>query len=257
MAKLAEPFKTAYQKVKGLQKHKRYIGAFIFGSVVRGEHGKDSDMDVIVAVDMDNDCTEINHPIIKGLKLDLSFRSLKQIKEMDDEVVKKGKRIPMIAESIIVFDKTSLPLRGKTGKLTKLKNKFLKYKREKAKKSEHQFMQFMLYHADSKAKRNLKDDPATAMLALGININEILEFHYKLNGKWWVSNKRILRDLRDWDPPLALLLEKFATATSVLKKYSFWEKILDHVAIPMGGRKEIGNINCNCKVCKVDLNLLQ
>lgn len=47
--------------------------------MVRGEQDKNSDFDVIVAVDKDNDCKEINHPIIKGLKLDISFRSLKQI----------------------------------------------------------------------------------------------------------------------------------------------------------------------------------
>jgi hypothetical protein len=148
-----------------------YIGAFIFGSVVRGEHDKDSDFDVIVAVDKYNDCKEINHPIIKGLKLDISFRSLKQIKEMDDAVVKKGERLPMLAESIIVFDKT--------GKLTKLKNKFKNVKPKKASQKDFQQIHFMLYHSDNKARRNLEGDKATALLALSTNINDILSITTK------------------------------------------------------------------------------
>ncbi|KKQ36435.1 MAG: hypothetical protein US53_C0052G0013 [Candidatus Woesebacteria bacterium GW2011_GWA1_37_7] len=122
--KLEDPFLTAYNNVKQLKKHDRYLGAFIFGSVVRGEQDKDSDFDVIVAIEEDNDCKEINHPIIKGLKLDVSFRSLKQIEDMDEAVAKKGEGMPMLAESIIVFDKT--------GVLKKLREKFAKVKPKKA-----------------------------------------------------------------------------------------------------------------------------
>ena len=245
---LQEPFQSAYKKVKKLQKHDRYLGAYIFGSVVRGEQDKNSDFDVIVAVDEDNDCKEINHPIIKGLKLDISFRSLKQIKEMDDAVVKKGERLPMLAESIIVFDKT--------GKLTKLKNKFKKVKPKKASQEDFQQIHFMLYHSDNKAKRNLEDDKATALLALSININDILKYHYHINGKWWLSNKRLLPDLRKWDPKMAELIEQFVSTSKVDKKYKLWSQILDYVAKPIGGRKEISEIDCNCEVCKKDLALL-
>ena len=245
---LAEPFLSAYKKVERLQKYDRYLGAFIFGSVVRGEQDKNSDFDVIVAVDKDNDCKEINHPIIKGLKLDISFRSLKQIEEMDDAVTQKGERIPMLAESIIVFDKT--------GKLTKLKNKFKKAKPKKATNEDFQQIHFMLYHSDNKAKRNLESDKPTALLALSININDILKYHYQINGHWWLSNKRLLPDLRKWDSQMARLIEKFVSTSVVDKKYKLWSKILDHVAKPIGGRKEISEINCNCKTCKKDLEFL-
>ncbi|HEX6976850.1 MAG TPA: nucleotidyltransferase domain-containing protein [Patescibacteria group bacterium] len=244
-AKISEPFLTAYNKVKNLQKCDRYLGAFIFGSVVRGEQDKNSDLDVIVLVNQDNDCKEINHPIINGIKLDITFRSLKQIKEDNENTAKKGERIPIISESIIVFDKK--------GDLNKLKNAFKKAKPKKVMKKDFQFIHFMLYHSDNKAKRNLEDDKPSALLAMSINLNDILKFHYQINGKWWVSNKRLLPDLGDWDPKLAKLVEKFVSTSVVSKKYILWSKILDHVAKPIGGRKEISEINCSCKVCKKDL----
>lgn len=244
-----EPFESAVKKIKELQKEDRYQAAYIFGSLVRGEQTKDSDLDVMVVVDKENDCNEINHPIINGIKLDISFRSIEQIKKMNEDVVKKGERLPMIAESIILFDKI--------GELTNLRKKYKNIKRKKATKKDFQQIHFMLYHADNKAKRNLKDDKYTALLALSINLNDILKFHYYINGKWWYSNKRLLSDLRIWDPTMAKLVEKFVITNDVGKKYKVWSKILDHVAKPIGGRKEISEINCNCRACREDLeNLL-
>lgn len=246
-SKLREPFLSAYKKIEELQKYNRYQAAFIFGSVVRGEQDKNSDLDVMVIVDEDNNCKEINHPIINGIKLDITFRSLAQIKEINDDVVKKGERLPMLAESIIVFDKK--------GELKKLKQTYSNM-RAKATPEDFQQIHFMLYHSDNKAKRNLESDKATALLALSININNILKYHYHINGKWWLSNKRILADLRQWDPKMARLVERFVETSNVEKKYQIWSKILDYVAKPIGGRKEISEINCNCKTCKKDLSLL-
>lgn len=246
--RLSEPFLSAYKKLEELQKHKRYLAAYIFGSVARGEQNKDSDFDVIVVTDKDNDCKEINHPIISGLKLDITFRSFKQIEKDNMEVAEKGRRIPMIAESIIVFDKT--------GETTKLRKKLKNIKRKRATKKDFQFMQFLIYHADNKAKRNLTQDKYSSLLSMNINVNEILDIHYHINGKWWLSNKRLLPDLRKWDPKFAKLLEKFVSTTDVKTKYKYFSKIIDHVAEPMGGRKEIYEMNCNCKVCKEDLKLL-
>lgn len=244
----SEPFHSAIQKVKDLQKDNRYQSAYLFGSVVRGEQDKNSDLDVMVIVDRENDCKEINHPIINGVKFDITFRSIEQIKKINEDVEEKGERLPMIAESIIIFDKT--------GELTKLKKRY-KTKRKKATPKDFQQIHFMLYHADNKAKRNLKDDKYTALLALSINLNDILKFHYHINGKWWLSNKRLLNDLRTWDQKMARLVERFVTTNDVDKKYKVWTQILDYVAKPIGGRKEIADINCNCKVCKRDLkNLL-
>lgn len=246
--KINEPFLTAYKKIKNMKKYNRYLGAYIFGSVARGEQNKDSDLDVIVLTNKGNNCKEINHPVINGVKLDISFRSLKQIQKDNEDMLTKGDRIPMIAESIIVFDKT--------GGLAKLRKKFKNLKRKKATKKDFQMIHFMLHHSDDKAKRNLRSDKATALLAMSINLNDILKFHYHIHGKWWVSNKRMLTDLRKWDKEIASLVEKFVSTSSVNQKYKLWTKVLNHVAEPIGGRKQIDEINCKCKTCQKDLIVL-
>jgi len=55
---------------------------------------------------------------------------------------------------------------------------------------------------------------------------------------------------------MAELIEQFVSTSKVDKKYELWSQILDYVVKPIGGRKEISDINCNCEVCKKDLALL-
>lgn len=78
---MPERFRIAYEAVKKLERYDRYRAAYIFGSIARGQATQHSDLDVHVVVDEDNACTNVNHPIIAGVKLDLSFRSMQQVRE--------------------------------------------------------------------------------------------------------------------------------------------------------------------------------
>src|SRR5690348_13164800 len=91
-------FQPAYQCVQRLAQDERYLAAYIFGSVARGEGTEHSDLDVHVIVDEDNPCTNINHPIINGVKLDLSFRSLEQLKAHTKHQIELRERIPWVGE---------------------------------------------------------------------------------------------------------------------------------------------------------------
>jgi predicted nucleotidyltransferase len=104
--KLPLGYKKAINKIKALKENDRYLGAYVFGSVARGEITQESDLDVKVVVGEDNLCKNINHPFIDGIKLDISFLSLEQLKESTEQEIKKGDRIPMVAEPLVVFDKT-------------------------------------------------------------------------------------------------------------------------------------------------------
>src|SRR5690349_6049421 len=97
-------FREAYRAIQQLERYERYTGALIFGSVARGSHTADSDLDVKVIVSDDNPCNNINHPIINAIKLDITFHSLRQIEEPLDQELEKAERAPMIAGSHIVFD---------------------------------------------------------------------------------------------------------------------------------------------------------
>jgi predicted nucleotidyltransferase len=99
-------FAAAYSAVAALADAERYRGAFIFGSVARGTATAQSDCDVRVLIDQDSRCANINHPVIAGVKLDLTFISLAQLQRDTAQEIARATRLPMIAESIIVFDKT-------------------------------------------------------------------------------------------------------------------------------------------------------
>lgn len=243
-----ERFRAAVQAIEGLQAYERYLGAFIFGSLARLEATDKSDCDVQVIVDEDNACTNINHPVIEGVKLDLTFLSLAQLKARTQQEMERHERLPMIAESVIVFDKTDqlLPLQEQAKQAQPIKTR----------DEELQFLQFMFFHGNDKVERNLEADPITALLVMHVGLNDFLHYHYQINQRWWVSSKRLLADLRSWDLPLALLLEQFVTTSDVQRKFACWSAIIDHILEPVGGRQPIAENNCDCAVCQRDLSTL-
>jgi hypothetical protein len=151
----------------------------------------------------------------------------------------------MLAESLIVFDKT--------GKLTELCELAKTVQPRKVTPDEFQFLHFMFYHGNNKAGRNLQSDPLTALLVMHVGLNDFLQFHYRIAGRWWVSSKRLLADLRSWDPALAQLVERFVTSCDVQAKFRVWSGIIDHILEPLSGRQPIAENNCDCSVCQVDL----
>lgn len=241
-------FLAAFQAIERLEAHDRYLGAFIFGSLVREEATEQSDCDVQVIVNEDNPCTNINHPIIGGVKLDLTFLSLEQLKARTQQEMEKRERIPLIAEAVIVFDKTN--------QLSDLQAQAKQAQPMKTRPEELQFLQFMFFHGNDKVQRNLETDPLTALLVMHVSLNEFLHYHYQIHQKWWVSSKRLLADLRQWDPPLAQLLERFVTTCEVQTKFAYWSAIIDHILEPVGGRQPIAENKCECTGCKHDLSLL-
>ena len=242
---IPDRFAAAYQRVANLEHHDRYLAAYIFGSFARGETTAHSDLDVHVIVAEDNPCANINHPIINGVKLDLSFCSLKQLKERTSLEIEQHVRLPMIAEALIVFDKT--------GELATLQTQASQVKPLAVHVEEQQFLQFMFFHGNDKVQRNLEDDPITALLVMHVGLNEFLHYHYRLRQRWWVSSKRLLADLRQWDRPLAQLLEQFVATSDVYTKFAHWSAIIDHIMEPLGGRQPIAENNCACAVCRRDL----
>ena len=240
-------FLAAYSAIQHLAQQDRYRAAFIFGSLARGEATAQSDFDVKVIVNEDNACNNVNHPIIGGVKLDISYHSLAQTKKQTEDEIEKRERIPIIAESLIVFDKT--------GELAMLQKQAQLVTPTPVPPEEHQFMQFLFYQGNDKAERNLETDPMTALLVMHVGMNEWLHWHYRLQQHWWVSSKRMLRDLRTWDVPLAGLLDQFVVTSDVHEKFGYWSAIIDHILEPFGGRQPIAENNCHCAVCEQDLGM--
>ncbi len=246
---LSPRFTKGYEAIGALSADSRYQAAFIFGSVAEGTSTAKSDLDVMVVVDEDNPCQNINHPTIDDYKLDITFRSFKQVEVFIQNDTTKGVREPYLMRGVIVFDKT--------GELTDLQQKVWHIKAQPYTERDYQHLQFMLYHANNKVERSLGDDPVASLYSMHANIGELLKIHYKLNGKWWVSSKNILNNLEMWDKDLALLVKNFVTAAEVKEKYWYWSAIMDHITSTMGGRQPIAENNCDCGVCVADLAALE
>jgi len=89
---IPERFAGAYNAIARLAYIDRYLGAFIFGSVARGTATAQSDLDARVLIDHENPCSNINHPVIGGVKLDLTFVSLALFPDLYREEVGRGTR---------------------------------------------------------------------------------------------------------------------------------------------------------------------
>jgi hypothetical protein len=240
---------SVIEAIKALEAQERYIGAFVFGSVARGEETAQSDVDVQVIVDEDNPCPSINHPFIAGRKLDISFLSFAQLEQRTKEEIARRERVPMVAESLIVFDKT--------GDLTRLRAEVQQVQPHPFNPSRAQWIQFLVHHANNKAERHLRTDPLAALLVMHASLNDLLVFHYEIAGRWHLSDKRQLGDLRTWDPPLARLVEQLVSTADAHTKFTHWSRIVDHVLAPLGGRQPIEENNCRCEVCRADLAALE
>lgn len=241
-------FRPAVLRVQQLQAADRYQAAYVFGSVARGDATPASDLDVHVLIDGENPCANISHPVIDGVRLDLSFFSFEQLATRTEREIAKGDRIPMVAESAIVFDKT--------GALFRLRASAQRARPKPSTTAEYQGIQFGIFHANDKAERLLGTDPAGALLVMHSSLNDVLKTHYRIHGRWQVSDKRLLADLRGWDPVMASLVEHLVGAADVAAKFARWTDVLDHVMAPIGGRQTIADVTCACEACRQDLAML-
>lgn len=240
-------FQPAVLRIQQLQAAERYQAAYIFGSVARGDPTA-GDLDVHVVVDDEKTCASVNHPIINGVKLDLSILSFGQLAARTEREIEKGERVPMVAESMIVFDKT--------GELTRLRASAQRARPGRCTPAEYRAIQFRVFHANDKAERLLTTDPPGALLVMHISLNDLVHAHYQIQGRWRISDKRLLADLRGWDPALATLVERFVCTADVRAKFAMWAQLIDYVLIPLGGRQTIVDMNCACLACHDDLAML-
>ena len=248
-ADVPERFAPAVRAVEGLAVAHRYVGALIFGSVALGTASGASDLDVRVLVGDDNPCSAINHPRVGGVKVDITFCSLEQLERQLDDEIADGRRAPMIADALILFDKT--------GCLAELRARAAAARPPAYDPADAQFDQFMLYHANDKVERALDDDPASALWSMHATVNDVIGIHYRIHGHFKVSSKKLLDDLDRWDAPLSDLLRRFVGEGDARRKFEVWRAVIDHVAADIGGRLPIDENVCACPVCAADLAALR
>lgn len=239
--------RPAYMAVAALARYDRYLGAAVFGSVACDTAADASDLDALVLVDEDNSCHNLSHPVIGGVKLDITFHSLVQLSQAPYAVSADGTRPPMLAGARVVFDKW--------GNLSALIARASAARPRPFMPAQHQKAQFSVYYADEKVRRAMPD-PVAASLVMHTSLMDVLNTHSIIHERWRMSDKRLLADLGEWDPPLAALVERFVTAVDVPAKFALWVAIIEYVLAPIGGRWPIEAIVCRCDTCTTDLTAL-
>lgn len=152
---------------------------------------------------------------------------------MENSVKKSPDREPMIAGCKILFDKT--------GRLRKLVKKLNNLKPQKWTKELESEQRFLAYHANDKVVRNLEKDSTSSLLSMSIGINDLLKMHYLINEKWWLSNKKLLSDLKSWDVKMYKMLEEFLNTSEIKAKYKFWKEIYQYILSQIGGFKPLND----------------
>ena len=87
-------FIQAIDAIRSLAKCARYQAVYVFGSVAEGTSTNKSDLDVVVVIDDDNPCQNFNHPTFDDYKLDLNFRSYRQVEELTGSQITTGNASP-------------------------------------------------------------------------------------------------------------------------------------------------------------------
>lgn len=245
---LKDKFAAVVQQIARLQHQERYEGAFIFGSYVTGELHAQSDLDVVVLVTDDDSCREVSHPRLQGIPIDISFNSFESINHYIHKTLSANlRRKPWLYDSHILFDKR--------GRLHELAH----WVRQNAKPTLHtaddnEDLQLTCYYALAKAQKFVATESDVALLVMQTDLNDLLRRHYKLQGRWWVSNKKLLRDLQSWDPTMHDHLRSFLTAATITEKFTAWSHMIDHLLAAVGGRNFAKYEGvCSCERCKIDI----
>lgn len=232
-----------------LKKDNRYRACLVFGSAVRGDFVQGSDIDVKVIVEGKKH-EELNHLRIFGIKFDISFNSIEKLREDTEKELERSKRIPIVSESIILFDKD-----GRLKELVLEAQKRMSPK--KYEKSKYDWVRFVILNEDLKVRRHITTNPVAANHVMHTGLHDIIDIYYQIEGRWHVSNKKTLEDLNKWNPKFRNILIKFLSSKNTETKFSYWTKIIDHVLKNLGGRIDIEKTGCGCDVCKNDIVFLE
>lgn len=73
-----------------------------------------------------------------------------------------------------------------------------------------------------------------AIYLIGGLVGELIDIHYRLQGRWRVKGKRILQDLASWDSTAADLVRRTYSGSAALR-FAATQSLLEHVLAPVGG----------------------
>ncbi len=219
-------FLAIVERIAALEGHPDYRGAFLFGSLARGDVTERSDVDAQVITARDNPRLDVLHPVFDGIKVDISFMSLAQL-EAESHRQAQGGRRPMLAQARILFDLG--------GAVAALQDRVKLFQPPPVERRDLPQILFDLHHMDDKVRRLAGFDPEAAHLSMHTEIEGLLKIHYRLQRRFHMGSKQILGDLTGWDPDLAELVRAYLTAPFPDGKIAVWTRMIERVRRPLEG----------------------
>lgn len=88
-------------------------------------------------------------------------------------------------------------------------------------------------------------------MSMGLGV--LIDMHYRLHRRWMRSSKRLLPDLRRWDPEMGARVEAFLlSGGGATERRRLWKRVLEHVSGPAGGLSALSDSDCRCARCRTD-----
>lgn len=225
---LPERFHAAWLAVaRELHDDAEVLGAVCAGSPLRGEAGPNSDLDFYVIVS--GTARQRRTFVAEGEIVEM-FRNpkAKVLRYFEEDDVPA---MDMLAYGHVVLDRD-----GTLAELRELARSKLEAGPEELSEEKRNWTRYLVWDSYLDVKDLLAADDASAALGLmHKTVWRAVEQHYALNRRWRAKPKRMLRDLRAWDEPLAAMVAEFFQwgKGSARNAFALFEKIIAHTLAPM------------------------
>ena len=238
-------YKQAIAAIKSLKDEDKYLGAYIFGSVARGDDNVDSDLDIQVITSETFSCGIPNRKKVGDIVVDISFSSIDKVRPFED---KNKKRKPRLQEGIVLFDKT--------GEIRRLQKLVRFTKREMPNEDQISMIRFLAQNTKKKVIHTRESDPTTCLLIMHTSLIDVINWFYDLNEAWHVSDKRMIQDLLMWCPEVGMLVKNLVRMSEVSDKADLFCQLTDKV-ISLSARKAICTGLCGCSICEEGIKKIE
>jgi len=207
------------------------LGVLAGGSRLRGEGDANSDLDIVVVIS--NPQRRRWNLMITGVEIEMfinpPFRMRRYFEE--ERLSGRGQMSHLCATGQVVFDP-----QGEMAAIQSEARAILEAGPPPL--TEQERWQFRYHAADS--LRDIEDvrmkDEETTGLLLALVLFQLIDYHYRISGRWLHKRKRVMSDLVRWDAVASRLARQSCSiADTISARCAAIRALADHVLAPLGG----------------------
>jgi len=223
---LSRQYLKTYLKIGNiLLSDNNIICAVLSGSVLNGEQGKTSDLDIIAITK--KDFHQRKQLSINGVFIEIFLYSKNELYQSFRE--NDYQNMNMVGSGFVMFDKNNMlnPIRKRA-----------KYLFEKGPKKlnieQKTYLQYLIWDSYCDVVDVINVNPMSAFSLMHKNIWYTLEVYYKLNSKWFCKPKRMLNEIKNINEDIYYnLVEVYSCSLKDIKKmFNHYRSIVKIVIYP-------------------------